>query len=100
MYEQLGNTRKEKKQQTNITWYNGSINKYWSGEEEFRNLKASQIRTDSIDWFVQKNMSYIADILQAAYNIPRVSCNKGIPNGFPCRIAWSMHEWCRETLEH
>jgi hypothetical protein len=23
---------------------------------------------------------------------------KGIPNGFPCRIAWSKHEGCRETF--
>jgi hypothetical protein len=25
-------------------------------------------------------------------------CIKGIPNGFPCKIARSMHEGCRETF--
>ena len=24
--------------------------------------------------------------------------SKGIPNGFPCRITWSVHEGCRETF--
>ena len=29
----------------------------------------------------------------------KCSCmSKGIPNGFPCRIAWSMHEGCPETF--
>jgi hypothetical protein len=37
-------------------------------------------------------------VLEKSFLHPNRLKTKGILNGFPCRIAWSMHEGCRETF--
>ena len=53
-----------------------------------------RITTDPQGCFPVKRFSYTCVHARKSLNPFN---NKGIPNGFPCRIARSMHEGCRET---